>query len=56
MIEVGKSADQRFVYVNTAVQTSLSNINNVNGLNDVQIKKVFNQYNLTKHLVENSKT
>lgn len=45
-IETGKAANDKFVYVNTAIETSLSNINNVQGMNDVQIKQVFDFYKI----------
>lgn len=51
-IETGKEADEKFVYINTAVSTSLSNINNLKGMNDVQAKKVFEKYNIRKRLNE----
>lgn len=45
-IETGKDPNEKFVYINTALETSLSNINNVQGMNDVQIKQVFNFYKI----------
>lgn len=45
-IETGKDANEKFIYINTAVETSLSNINNIQGMNDVQIKQVFEFYKI----------
>lgn len=45
-IETGKDANEKFIYINTAVGTSLSNINNVQGMNDLQIKQVFDFYKI----------
>ena len=53
-IETGKDANEKFVYVETAVLYSLSNVNNVQGMNDVQISKVFEKYNLKSMLYETS--
>lgn len=53
-IETGKDANDKFIYLETAVNYSLSNINNVQGMNDIQIRKVFERYNLKSFLHENT--
>jgi len=53
-IETGKEADEKFIYIETAVSYSLSNINNLQKMNDVQIDQVFKKYDLKSILVGNT--
>ena len=51
-INTGKSSKRQFTYIDSAIETSLSNINNGHKQNDVQINDVFRKYNLLKILNE----
>jgi len=51
-VEVGKDVNDKFTYVNTAESYSLSNINNLQGMNDVQIQDVFKRYKIKTILEE----